>query len=69
MGHEYLLFIMTYNSYRLMGYSETRLVYDNMRHNDTSMKYLSGDPYPLASGPASPTGVMSHEWISCKEYL
>jgi hypothetical protein len=52
-----------------MGYSETRLVYDNMRHNDTSMKYLSGDPYPLASGPASPTGVMSQEWISCKEYL
>jgi hypothetical protein len=38
---------MVYDSYRPVVYNEIRPVYDNMKHNDISMKYLSGDPQVL----------------------
>jgi hypothetical protein len=42
-GHECLSLMMPYDSYRPVGYSETKPGYDIMRGNCTSMKYLSGD--------------------------
>jgi hypothetical protein len=43
-GHECLQLMMSYDSYRSVGYSETRPVYDIIRYNDTSIKYLLDDP-------------------------
>jgi hypothetical protein len=44
--------MMAYDSYRPVGYSETRPIYDIMRHNDAFMKYLSGDTQVLIPLPA-----------------
>jgi hypothetical protein len=46
-GYEYISLMTPYDSYRSVGYSETKLDYDIMRETNTSMKYLSGGEHIL----------------------